>query len=411
MIPRILRDVDIYTYGKSLYYFIVHQLTVKDRDSLWNYLNYLASCLPNVVAVRLLEENRAQLAKLKMERLDELCQTMIQASEFPAAMSLYLAAFMQQCAHNDLSREEQFEDISNKYIEVSYLMYNITMVRILLSTFTSNIFIYLFVKIAQELLQQIESDHLLAIMVEIPCGIDDMSIFDIALRFKLTNFLDFHRFPPLMLQMWYRFEYLDPQTNFIQIDRSNFKTLRTLAFSPKYFYFSPVGQYLIQAFLYLFYVLYVSWIAYLQIYPYEPVPPQEWLLWLLNLGYVSFEVVQLMLEGRDYFNGLLNFWDIGICVVWIILAFIRFSVRIYHTQRTSHRSSLYERNSSNTTTYMFFFGVECVLLWTRVTSFFQRNPSTGALLTMIFKMFKDILVRTFFPLPPFFFTKKKKNLL
>ena len=43
------------------------------------------------------------------------------------------------------------------------------------------------------LLAQIESDHLLAILIEIPSDIDDLLILDIVVEFKLETFLEFHR--------------------------------------------------------------------------------------------------------------------------------------------------------------------------------------------------------------------------
>ncbi|ETO16662.1 hypothetical protein RFI_20677, partial [Reticulomyxa filosa] len=358
---------DPYTYGKPLFYYCVQQLAIKDRECVWDYLIFLMSALPSGVAVRLLQENKEQLSKLRMESLETLCEAMIEASEFPAAMSLYLAAFMKERAQNDLSREEQLMAISDRYI-----------------------------KIARGLLEKIESDHLLAIMFEIPSSIHDMSLFDIALRFELYSFLDFHRLPPLMLQMWYKYEYLDPKENFIQVEKSNFKLLRTLFYTPNRFYFTPVGQYITKAWLYLLYVLYVSWITYQQIYPYQGIRTQEYVLWILNLGFVSFELVELIFDGRDYFSELVNCWDSLICLIWVVLALMRFSISALSFSRTKHSESgseysLQQRNTSRTSIFMLLWGAQCVLLWTRLASFLQRNPSTGSLLTMIVKMASDIL--------------------
>ncbi|ETO31124.1 hypothetical protein RFI_05995 [Reticulomyxa filosa] len=182
LIPKLLHDLDAFTYGKSLWYFCVYQLVLKDRDSVWDCLIYLANQLPTPIAVRLLEENRERLSKLQLKSFDELCQSIIETSEFPEAISLYLAAIMKERAQSDLKKEEAFRLISEKYI-----------------------------KISTDLLSNIDSDYLLAMALEIPCDIDTMSMYDIAIRFNLDTFLDFQRLSPLMLQMWYEFEYLDPK--------------------------------------------------------------------------------------------------------------------------------------------------------------------------------------------------------
>ncbi|ETO31843.1 transient receptor potential-gamma protein [Reticulomyxa filosa] len=372
ILPKLLYDLDVYTYGKPLWYFCVHQLSVKDRESVWDCLIYLANQLPTAIAVRLLEENRELLSKLQIKSLDELCQAIIETSEFPEATSLYLAAFMKERADHDLSRKEQFTAISEKYIAIS-----------------------------TGLLSEIENDHLLAILVEIPCDIDKMSMLDIAIRFHLDSFLDFHRLSPLMLQMWNKYEYLDPKENFLQIERSNFQTLHTLITSPNRFYFSAIGRYFTQFFLYFFYVLFISWITYLRIYPFEKLTLQEEILWLANVGFILFQLVQLVIEGRHYFANLFNYCDLAIMCVWIALFIMRFLIpsRFQFTANTtngelSHHYSVLKLekkiNSNYTTTYMLFWSLQCILVWTRLLGFFRRNTSTGVFFKMAMKMMTDI---------------------
>ncbi|ETO30790.1 hypothetical protein RFI_06328, partial [Reticulomyxa filosa] len=396
ILPKLLNELDVYTYGKSLWYFCVHQLTVKDRESVWDCLIYLANQLPTAIAVRLLEENREPLSKLRAQSLDDLCQAIIETSEFPEATSLYLAAFMKERADNDLSRKDLFNDIAERYIAIS-----------------------------TQLLAEIESDHLLAIFVEIPCDIDNMSIFDIAIRFHLDTFLDFHRLYPLMLQIWHKYEYLDPKDNFIQTDVSDFETLHKLVTSPNRFYFSAIGRFFTQAFLHLFYVLFISWITYLRIYPFQDLTLEEEILWLANVGFILFQLVQLVIEGRHYFANLFNYCDLAIMCGWIALFVMRFivvpryddlsdnsatsasSTTITITTSTSnttnttsvestdaYKEALHLENKVNsdyTTTYMLFWSLQCILVWTRLVGFFRRNASTGVFFKMAMKMMTDIL--------------------
>ncbi len=55
------------------------------------------------------------------------------------------------------------------------------------------------VMILTYLLSQIESDHLLVILIEIPSIIDGLSILDIVVWCKLEVFLEFHRLQPILI--------------------------------------------------------------------------------------------------------------------------------------------------------------------------------------------------------------------
>ncbi|ETO16910.1 hypothetical protein RFI_20427, partial [Reticulomyxa filosa] len=223
-----------------------------------------------------------------------------------------------------------------------------------------------------DLLLQIESDHLLAILCETPSDIEDMSIFDIALRFHLEKFLEFHRLAPLMLQMWYRVEYLNPKKNFLQTER-NFDYIMRLMKSPARFYFSPIGQYIVASVLYIFYVFYLSYITY-----------------------VTYEMLQLILEGRNYLADVLNYWDICIVIVWTALAIMRFVLpwkgvlSPKYWGISDNETAVDARNKPYTQVYMVLWGVQCVLLWTRIAGILQRIPSTGSLLKTVAKMIQDV---------------------
>ena len=97
-----------------------------------------------------------EISKMNIPNLDKLCLNIILNSNYPISTSLYLAAFMKHRSKNDLSRENEFEELMEKYVDI-----------------------------AKDLLSDIESDHLLAILLEIPSDINNMSILDISLRFKI----------------------------------------------------------------------------------------------------------------------------------------------------------------------------------------------------------------------------------
>eukprot|EP01084_Bolivina_argentea_P262892 444772_1 len=149
-LPELLRYIDVTTFGRPLWYFCVDQLSTKDRPPLWNILEFLATELPTSMAINILKSTRDALVRFQVEPLDAVCLKIISASTYPIATALYLAAFMQSNATRDSSRKEKFDIISKKYIDIG-----------------------------TDLLSQIESDHLLAILIEIPSNIDGLSILDI----------------------------------------------------------------------------------------------------------------------------------------------------------------------------------------------------------------------------------------
>ena len=184
-LPELLQFMDVSIFGNPLWYFCVDQLSTKDRAPLWNILEFLGTELPTSMAIRLLRQTRNALVRFHVSSLDKVCLKIISSSTFPIATALYLAAFMRQNARQDSSRKDQFDKIYEKYS-----------------------------KIATDLLSQIESDHLLAILIEIPSNIDDLSILDIVIEFNLEEFLEFHRLQPIFLNLWSEYRYLDPSNSF-----------------------------------------------------------------------------------------------------------------------------------------------------------------------------------------------------
>ena len=231
--------------------FCVDQLSTKDRPPLWCILEFLASELPTAMAIYLLERTRDALVRFQVEPLDNVCLKIIASSNYPIATALYLAAFMSQNGIRDSSRSDQFAAKSEKYIAI-----------------------------ATHLLSQIESDHLLAILIEIPSNIDDMSILDIVIRFKLEGFLEFHRLQPIFMNMWTQYQYLDPSKKFRNTESDSIFVFELCRKTPALFYYSPVGAFTLQCTTYIIHVLLVSYVTAQLLYPYKDFEFIEWIVCL-----------------------------------------------------------------------------------------------------------------------------------
>ena len=92
---------------------------------------------------------------------------------------------MKANALRDLSREEDFNEIAEKYTDI-----------------------------AAELMASVESDHLLSLLLEAPTDIGHLSAFEVAIKYEIHEFMDDSRIQMLMAHMWSEFDFLDPAKNF-----------------------------------------------------------------------------------------------------------------------------------------------------------------------------------------------------
>eukprot|EP01083_Nonionella_stella_P042856 115652_1 len=363
-LPELLRYIDVWTFGRPLWYFCVDQLSTKDRVPLWCILEFLATELGTSMAINLLRCTRDALVRFHVEALDNVCLAMIASSSYPIATSLYLAAFMQSNAIGDSARAHHFNDISTKYIAV-----------------------------ATDLLSAIESDHLLAILIEIPSNIDDLSILDIVLRFKLERFLEFHRLQPIFMNMYAEYSYLSPSKPFRNSEADSLDILSLCYGDSALFYYCPVGAFTLHCTMYVVHVVLVSLITSQLLYPYKAIHLYEWMVWVFNAGFVLYEISELTI--RKLF-GYFQYWTnvVGfICAInWCILAVIRFHTyydNFDYYECNGDDEACY-RNAPLTKLYMILWSIQVILLWCRMAALLQRNKHAGPLLRMIMNMMLEI---------------------
>ena len=104
-------------YGKSLWDFCIYQIQSKDRLSIWNILCFLSHKLSTSKVLKYLEEYVEEISKMNLINLDKLCLNIIYTSKYNIATSLYLAGFMNIRSKHDLSREEEFQKLKEKYTQ------------------------------------------------------------------------------------------------------------------------------------------------------------------------------------------------------------------------------------------------------------------------------------------------------
>eukprot|EP01083_Nonionella_stella_P028404 78220_1 len=365
---ELLRYMDVKVYGIALWKYCVNQLEVKNRTGLWKVMNYLASHLPTLSILKELENAKDSFKRFRVESLNVLCQTVIQHARFPAATALYLAGFMAARAKEDESRAERFDAVR-----------------------------HLFVEIVKELLNKIESDHLLAIRLELPTDINYLNILDIGLKFQLDDFLLFHRLQPIFSTMWRDFEYLNPARPFYKQDASFIDSWRLLIRHPTKFYYTPAGLFIIDFAFYIMYLFVFTYFIWMGTYPYDDLTFREALLWIFSGGFILYEIQEMWYRKGEYFAQLCNYWDIVISVTWICLFSMRVSAArfpekwIVYYDDSDIVNPVATRATKFFVVYTALMAMQCVLLWTRLLSKLQRSSFLAPLIQMILDMISDVL--------------------
>ena len=273
-------------------------------------------------------------------------------------------------ADTDLSRSEDIIELSDKYVEIALSYAN-----------------------------RIKSDHLLAILLEVPTDIGKRSVLQIAMKYEIEAFLDCPRIQMIMIDMYSEFDFLNPKNGFKTSSISPMDTLNKLAIKPNEFYYCAVGRFYIESLMYVFYVIIVTAVLYdppfakdegNQDHHFLTSPPVFLnIMWIFNFGYWIAEISQLVMYGRQYFNDIGNAWDILIIINWAIIATVRFGC--YGAVSTTTQDSCNDNNGGPVVVHMFVFCIQSVILWSRIALIFKTNRIFGPFLLMIPAMIKDII--------------------
>eukprot|EP01083_Nonionella_stella_P207975 755059_1 len=290
-------------------------------------------------------------------------------------MALYLSAYMMENAERDLSRSEDFEEVGTKYI-----------------------------RIASQLVASVESDHLLSLLLETPTDIAHLSVFEIAIKYGIDDFMDDSRIQMLMAHMWSEFDFLNPSENYKTTDIELFELLGRLSKQPARFYYCPVGRYWTESVMFMVYICVVSSVVYEANYELSSdLSGIEWCMWIFNIGFIAGELTQMLFDGVGYLTDIGNYFDVLIMCNWIILALMRFGCKtIFRGSQQCHASNLHftvsdglSRNKNAVLIYMSVFCLQICILWSRVCLIFATSRNVGPFISMIPGMVKDILKWTF----------------
>ena len=159
--PEAIKYLDLREFALPLAQFAIYQAKVKEYAGFWTLLAFLSSHIDTPTCLELLEEHVTTLFPLHSQKNRVLLQwltTICEGSVYPIATCLYIAAFVEEHGPDYFSEEEA---------EKLY---------------------HHFVNMAHSLMAETESEHLTAIMLEMPTN--SFVFFFFVLFFCFVHVLD-----------------------------------------------------------------------------------------------------------------------------------------------------------------------------------------------------------------------------
>eukprot|EP01084_Bolivina_argentea_P111708 199259_1 len=405
----IVQLMDPALYGERIYKFIMNQMVVKQQDSLWIALTILIRELPTNIALRVIEDDRDKLRRLGPNKIYYICRDIIVGSNFPIATSLYLSKYFEKNKENDPLNEEWME--CAKKCE----------------------------NIAMKLINTIESDHLLALLLEAPSDIGQkQSAFRVALEKRRLRFFGDQRMRDLVTRLWFEPRFLDPSVEFKSVPDSWVTIWGKMMQLPTRFYSTPAGYYYVSCFLYTIYLVIISLVSLWNIYPYSPMTSFEIVLWIIASQFVLYEIVEFKKKGVEKYFGNksgMNQMDATMSVIWIILFLMRMNINfgwfnnyyIFIDETASLVPSLIPSvsptltpslipslipsltptisprecipkaastcaNASYTVMYMILWSIQMIIAWLRIVTLFRMGPLLRIISVILVEIYDIVLI-------------------
>eukprot|EP01083_Nonionella_stella_P305567 1066425_1 len=368
-LSEVINAFDMIQYGRPMARFVISQIKEYGMDELWTILGVVMEAIPFQMAQEILRSEMESLSRGTPQQLETLCLQMVDGTNWRISSALRMAEYFSQIAEEDALREKEWERISSN-----------------------------FENIAHESVHDIESDHLLYLLLTIPLydTSEPMNILKLALEQKRTSFLNNDRILKVITHIWHHGASIDIEQE-LEADEASFSDLLPiLFFTPFKFYMTPIGYNWTLSVLFGLYLIYVLLYSF-WVSRHVATVGQDLALWALNLGYILYEVSEWCDKGREYFSvtGLMNLFDIMISVCWIVLFIINlfsnpndfaYLDEIGHKLHDNH-----ENHERLLKAYTSLFGFQIVLLSTRFLTLFQNTEYLGGLLKIVQMMFREIV--------------------
>eukprot|EP01084_Bolivina_argentea_P214046 363427_1 len=371
-------------YGIEMFNFISNLIVNKSTvNALWNALSVLIQLFPYQLVQKALVTNRHQLMHGTPEQVQAICSTVLNNPRDIVRVSLFLVEYMKVNATRDLARFAKWERYS-EYYQIS----------------------------ARDGMNQIKNDHFYSIFLENPIatiGHQKASVLRVALQQHNSTFLNNERLNSIINHFWQSESPLDPNQSILSLPFSSSYAFHSLLDQPFRFYLTPMGFDAIIKILHIFYVLLIYYFLAKRRYLYDEYDVFECILWTFSWGYILYEPIECYTKGyHTYFSlaGWINYWDIFISIIWIIL----FGFRLFAISENYYRfwkdeddgtfnspsptmnPDLFEGRWNISQAYVTLWALQVASLSVRSLALFQTSRYFGVMLRIILHLF-TVLVK------------------
>ena len=228
-LQEVVFSFDVVKYGRAMTKLVINEIREYSHEELWEVLTIIMEAVPFAMGMEMLKQEINTLKRAtNPEYLYNCCKTMVEGTSFTVAANLRMAEFFEQLASEDLLQE----DVWNEYR----------------SQFENG---------AHHTVNDIESDHLLYIMLSVPLSDtkEPISIIQLALEQQRLSFLNNERILSIIRHVWNHGMSISVDEEVDMEDLSLSELIQTLFYQPIKFYMTPIVFNWTVATLYLLYLI------------------------------------------------------------------------------------------------------------------------------------------------------------
>eukprot|EP01083_Nonionella_stella_P261013 889298_1 len=289
-LSEVINAFDMIKYGQYMARFVINEIKEFRIHELWIVLGEVMETIPFRVAETILYVEMETLGNGTPEQLKTLCLKIVNRSNWKIRSALQMSAYFKCVAGGDVFHSTEWTQISSD-----------------------------FENIAHKAVYDIESDHLLHLLLTIPFSgtIAPLNILKLALEQKCISFVNNERILNIVNHIWYHGASIDIGQELQPYPLSFTELLPILCFTPIKFYMLPVGYSYTLNVLFGMYLIYVLWYSF-EVVNGRATPLTDAILWIFAIGFIFYEISEWVDKGREYFSvsGLMNIWDIMISICW-----------------------------------------------------------------------------------------------
>eukprot|EP00485_Elphidium_margaritaceum_P015088 CAMPEP_0202731060 /NCGR_PEP_ID=MMETSP1385-20130828/186951_1 /ASSEMBLY_ACC=CAM_ASM_000861 /TAXON_ID=933848 /ORGANISM="Elphidium margaritaceum" /LENGTH=2462 /DNA_ID=CAMNT_0049397343 /DNA_START=90 /DNA_END=7479 /DNA_ORIENTATION=- len=368
-VDELLLDFNVYDDCVIWWFVLVLVLTNTQTEAIWLIFNRVAELTPGNMAIELLDRYKNELTRYPEKRLEEMAQNVMIGSQYPICAGLRLSKWFMDIAKYDVAREKCFEAISESFIDAAF-----------------------------DYLDLIKSDHMATIVLEVRSDIEGMNAIEMGLEFQLKKFVTNQRIERITTSIMNDFEFLRPvnKKEAFEIDPLSVQLVWRKMFYPQ-FYFTPLGTYVSEVFLYFTYLALFTFLSVQHIRVYDTMALSETIFWIFNVGYVLNEVQSIWTTGlKQYYSDAQNYFDTVISAIFVTSIVIRIYALASGppcSDEPETEADCWHKGKLNTV-FVVLWASASITLWLRIINFCTLSHSLGPMVAMIFRMMGDIA--TFF---------------